>query len=352
MSDSIRFNKTKLLNKDIVFLTGCSPSMPYTWEKKGIIRPSEFINKANTIRTLSFSDIRNIRLNSYAGSLSSISKKMLMFFNIKGGCGKTTTTSQLIFLFALQGYKVLAIDLDGQQDLTYDLGIDPSEVKYSMYDVLLKNIQPEQAIIPINECLHLIGANDQLDNMDTELLMTTRREDLVHEKLGYLKDHYDLIIMDSHPIKNQLNISAIFASDLVIIPTFTDNRGYRGLMRTLYHIKDITTQMRPKKAIQDFVRVIPNNHKAYHSQEKSYLNVIRSEYPEITFEEKLRSSAMYSKASDFSISIYNYKQKLDKISTVEELNDNENVFVGLNFKTPAAEDLKLVSEELLRVIQK
>ena len=44
--------------------------------------------------------------------------KTIMICNQKGGVGKTTTTLELSTLYARQGKKVLAIDMDGQRTLS------------------------------------------------------------------------------------------------------------------------------------------------------------------------------------------------------------------------------------------
>jgi len=51
--------------------------------------------------------------------------KVLAFANQKGGVAKTTTTINLGVAFQELGYKVLAVDMDPQGNLTMSLGLDP-----------------------------------------------------------------------------------------------------------------------------------------------------------------------------------------------------------------------------------
>lgn len=69
------------------------------------------------------------------------SVKTICIFNQKGGVGKTTTNINLCAYLALEGYKVLTIDVDPQGNTTSGLGIDKEELKHSMYDVLTSYIQ-------------------------------------------------------------------------------------------------------------------------------------------------------------------------------------------------------------------
>lgn len=55
----------------------------------------------------------------------------------KGGVGKTTTTLNSGVALAQRGARVLLLDIDPQANLTQGLGIDPAEVEYSVYEVLL-----------------------------------------------------------------------------------------------------------------------------------------------------------------------------------------------------------------------
>jgi len=60
--------------------------------------------------------------------------QVISFANQKGGVAKTTTTLNLAVAFTEQGYRVLAVDLDPQGNLTMSQGMDPDSVEQSMFD--------------------------------------------------------------------------------------------------------------------------------------------------------------------------------------------------------------------------
>ncbi len=61
--------------------------------------------------------------------------KTIAITNQKGGVGKTTTTANLGAALALNGKKVLVVDLDPQAHLTTSLGIKEYELEKTICEV-------------------------------------------------------------------------------------------------------------------------------------------------------------------------------------------------------------------------
>ncbi len=59
--------------------------------------------------------------------------------NQKGGVGKTTTVVSLASYLAMDGRRVLLVDLDPQGNATSGIGIDRASIETSVYDVLLSD---------------------------------------------------------------------------------------------------------------------------------------------------------------------------------------------------------------------
>ena len=62
--------------------------------------------------------------------------KVISIFNQKGGVGKTTTSINLCSCLAMNGYKILNIDIDPQGNTTSGMGLDKNSLELSVYDVL------------------------------------------------------------------------------------------------------------------------------------------------------------------------------------------------------------------------
>jgi chromosome partitioning protein len=152
--------------------------------------------------------------------------------NFKGGSGKTTTAAHLAQYLALQGYRVLAIDLDPQASLSALHGYQP-EFDIGENETLYGAIRYDGARRELKEIirrtyfpgLDIIPGNIELMEFEHEspkALAEKKQGDAlffarVAQALGTVADDYDVVVLDCPPQLGFLTLSALCAATAVLI---------------------------------------------------------------------------------------------------------------------------------------
>ncbi len=166
--------------------------------------------------------------------------RVLAVANQKGGVGKTTTAINLAASLAANDLTVLVVDSDPQGNATTGLGIQKIPDRPSMYDVLLGDENPQDAVLATEfEGLHLIPADKNLVGANLELVDLPRREFRLRERLAPLRAAYQYIVIDCPPALDLLTLNALIAADAVVVPIqceFFALEGISELMDTIDRI--------------------------------------------------------------------------------------------------------------------
>lgn len=144
--------------------------------------------------------------------------RIISIANLKGGVGKTTTAQNLGAGLTRSGKKVLFIDMDIRQNLTFAL--NGSNDYRSIYD-LLQGVEISTAIQKTSSG-DLIRGDFGLSNDDVS-------EDDFKAILKPLRSIYDYILIDTPPNNNTAVSAALAASDSVIIPAQANVFSVQGL---------------------------------------------------------------------------------------------------------------------------
>ena len=117
-------------------------------------------------------------------------QRVFTIANQKGGVGKTTTAVNVAAALALQGLRVLVIDLDPQGNASTALGIEHREGTPSSYEVLIGEIPVEAALqrSPHSERLFCVPATIDLAGAEIELVSMVAREGRLRTALGGLQE--------------------------------------------------------------------------------------------------------------------------------------------------------------------
>lgn len=168
--------------------------------------------------------------------------RVLAITNQKGGVGKTTTAINLAASLAVNDLKILLIDSDPQGNATTGFGVAKDPGRPSLYDVILGQASPADAIIHTDfEGIDVIFADKNLVGANLEMVGLHRREFRLRERIESIRNQYAFIIIDCPPALDLLTLNALIAADAVLVPIqceFFALEGISELMETIDRIRE------------------------------------------------------------------------------------------------------------------
>lgn len=164
--------------------------------------------------------------------------KVIATYNIKGGVGKTSTTVNLAYLAAKNGYRTLVWDLDPQGASSYYFRIKPKVKGGSK--ALIAGTQALDGLIKGTDfdCLDLLPADFSFRNLDLVLDERKKPTQRLQKLLKPLADEYDYIFLDCPPNISLLSEAVFEAADILLSPIIPTTLSLRTLDQLKKFIKE------------------------------------------------------------------------------------------------------------------
>ena len=228
--------------------------------------------------------------------------KVIAIANHKGGVGKTTSVASLGDALALKGKKVLLIDLDAQQNLSYALsGNEDPEV--SVYDTLVKD--QELPIVNVRMNVDLVPASLELARAEIDMATKIAREGILKAALENKLTNYDYVIIDCPPSLGIVTTNALVAAGEIYIPLTAEALPLKGLTMLDDVISEVKRRVNPRLELGGVFFTRYNNRKL----NKEVVSMIEQRYGDKVFSTKIRENIALAEMPLSGNSIFEYDSK-------------------------------------------
>lgn len=177
--------------------------------------------------------------------------KIIAVANQKGGVGKTTSAINLAASLGVLEQRTLIVDADPQANATSGIGFEPKNIKTSIYECILNEVEPKDIILKTESPnLDILPAHIDLVGAEIEMINLPNREKMMRAALNKIKDEYDFIIIDCSPSLGLITVNALTAADSVIVPVQCEYFALEGLGKLLNTIKIVQSRLNPDLEIE------------------------------------------------------------------------------------------------------
>lgn len=226
--------------------------------------------------------------------------KIITFGIQKGGCGKSTTTGILAYLFAEDGYRVLAIDMDSQGNLTELLSEQPSNefMGKSVLEAMQQN-DIKNYVVPIRKNLDLLPSTNFLATLPRWIYTGKTYEGkslpfkgnpslILDAALEPVRADYDFIVIDTPPALSEQTTNALCASEYVIVLFESSNWCYSAIPNFMDSVESARDYGKRDTKVLGILRTLNDVRR---SDAKAFNDLIAEDYPDDVFQTMITRKA-------------------------------------------------------------
>ena len=243
--------------------------------------------------------------------------KIIAICNQKGGVGKTSTAISLGSGLALEGKKVLLVDMDPQGNATSGMGFNRSHIEKSIYHSLIEHHKISESILQTDiPGFFIVPSNENLSGIEVELVSELGREHRLKKALGSLGQEFDFVILDCPPSLGLLTVNALTAAHSVLIPLQCEYYALEGLSQLMKTIGLIRDNLNEGLEVEGIAMTMAD-FRTKLTQE--VINEVRSHFSKKVYDTIIPRNIKLSEAPGFGKPIYLYDKDSEGAKKYREL---------------------------------